>query len=196
MPKRTSAQAAETREAILAAARTLFTTDGYAATSVAVIVARAGVTKGALFHHFDTKEHLFLEVWRLLQIEMDAAARDAAIANRSKTDPYAAFLAGCRVYLEWCARQDYQRIVLVDGPAVLGMERWHKLDFELGSETMARATEYLARQGHFPVSLAQSAAIMLQGALNAAGFALSAREPDITAEQAFETFERLLRGLN
>jgi AcrR family transcriptional regulator len=195
MPKRTSAQAAETREAILAAGRALFSADGYASTSVAVIVDRAGVTKGALFHHFDNKEHLFLEVWRLLQIEMDAAARDAAIASRSKTDPYAAFLAGCRVYLEWCARPDYQRIVLVDGPAVLGMERWHKLDFELGSMTMTRATEYLARQGHFPMRLAQPAAIMLQGALNAAGFALSAQEPDITPDQAFETFERLLRGL-
>ncbi|MEQ9505861.1 MAG: TetR family transcriptional regulator [Hyphomonas sp.] len=195
MPKRTSAQAAETREAILSAARTLFTADGYASTSIAVIVERAGVTKGALFHHFDNKEHLFLEVWRLLQIEMDAAARDAAIASRSRTDPYAAFLAGCRVYLEWSTRQDYQRIVLVDGPAVLGMQRWHKLDFELGSETMTRATEYLARQGHFPMYLARPAAVMLQGALNAAGFALAAEEPDITPEQALETFERLLRGL-
>ncbi len=195
MAKRTSAQAAETREAILAAARTLFTSDGYASTSLAVIVEKAGVSKGALFHHFDNKEHLFLEVWKLLQIEMDAAARQAAITSRSKTDPYAAFLAGCRVYLDWSARQDYQRIVLVDGPAVLGMARWHKLDFELGSETMTRATEYLSRQGHFPMHLARPAAIMLQGALNAVGFALSAETPDITPGQAFETFERLLRGL-
>lgn len=195
MAKRTPAQAAETREAIMAAARELFTADGFSATSIAVIVARAGVTKGALFHHFDNKEDLFLEVWKVLQIEMDAAARNAAIASRSKTDPYAAFLAGCRVYLEWCARPNYQRIVLVDGPAVLGMERWHKLDFELGSETMTRATEFLARQGHFPMYLARPAAVMLQGALNGAGFALSGDNPDITPDQALETFERLLKGL-
>ncbi len=196
MAKRTSAQAAETREAILAAARPLFASEGYAATSIAAIVKAAGVTKGALFHHFDHKEDLFLEVWRLLQVEMDAAARDAAIHSRSKTDPYAAFLAGCGVYLQWSTRPDYQRIVLVDGPSVLGMERWHKLDFELGSENMTRGTEFLARQGQFPLELAHPAAIMLQSALNGAGFALSAEHPGITPEQAFETFERLLRGLH
>lgn len=195
MAKRTSAQAAETRGAILDAARPLFAADGYAETSIAVIVEAAGVTKGALFHHFDRKEDLFLEVWRLLQVEMDAAAREAAMCNRSKHDPYAAFLAGCGVYLEWSRRPDYQRIVLVDGPAVLGMQRWHRLDFELGSENMTRGTEFLAREGRFPPELARPAAILLQSALNGAGFALSANYPGITADQAFQTFERLLRGL-
>ena len=195
MAKRTSAQAAETREAILAAARSLFAAQGYAGTSLAGIVEAARVTKGALFHHFDKKEDLFLEVWRQLQIEMDAAAAEAAIRSRSKADPYAAFLAGCRVYLEWSTRPDYQRVVLIDGPAVLGMERWHKLDFELGSENMMRGTEFLARRGHFPLDLARPAALMLQGALNGAGFALSVETPEITPDQAFLTFERLLRGL-
>ena len=195
MAKRTSAQAAETREEILAAARELFTADGYSATSVAGIAGAAGVTKGALFHHFGSKEDLFLEVWRDLQIEMDANARDKAIAHRSKSDPYAAFLAGCRVYLDWTARPDYQRIVLVDGPAVLGMERWHKLDFELGNDSMSRATDFLSRQGHFPKELAKPAAILLQAALNGAGFVLSAKDPEVTREEVFKTFERLLRGL-
>ncbi|MBK8198576.1 MAG: TetR family transcriptional regulator [Acidobacteria bacterium] len=196
MAKRTSEQAAETREAILAAARGLFAENGYAGASIAAIVEAAGVTKGALFHHFDSKEEVFLEVWRQLQIEMDAEARVKAVASRSRTDVYAAFLAGCRVYLDWCARPDYQRIVLVDGPAVLGMERWHRLDFELGSDNMTRGTEFLAKQGHFPIELARPAGIMLQSALNGAGFAMSAEHPVITADQAFETFERLLRGLH
>ncbi len=196
MAKRTSAQAAETREAILAAARTLFAAQGYASASLAEIVEAAGVTKGALFHHFDRKEDVFLEVWKQLQVEMDAAAGEAAIGSRSRSDPYAAFLAGCRVYLDWSIRPDYQRIVLIDGPAVLGMERWHKLDFELGSENMTRGTEFLARRGHFPLDLARPAALLLQGALNGAGFALSAERPEITPDQAFLTFERLLRGLH
>lgn len=195
MVKRTSEQAAETRDAILAAARPLFASEGYAQTSLAGIVAAAGVTKGALVHHFGNKEGLFLAVWKQLQIEMDLEARDGAIAARSKTDPYAAFLAGCRVYLAWSRRPDYQQIVLVDGPAVLGMERWHQLDFELGSENMTRGTDFLARKGHFPMRLSKSAAIMLQAALNGAGFALSSGSPDISEAEAFETFERLLRGL-
>ena len=196
MVKRTTEQAAETRAAIIAAARALFATAGYADASVAEIVERAGHSKGALFHHFEKKEDMFLEVWKQLQVEMDLDARDAAIASRSKTDPYASFLAGCRVYLEWSGRADYQRIVLIDGPSVLGMERWHKLDFELGSESMTRGTDYLARAGRFPAHLSKSAAIMLQSALNGAGFVLSSDNPDITEAEAFETFERLLRGLS
>ncbi len=196
MAKNTSSQAAETRGAIVAAAKNLFTERGFAPTTVAEIAAAAGVTKGALFHYFRTKDELFVEVWRQLQVEMDAEAREQAIASRSKSDPYAAFLAGCRVYLDWTARPDYQRIVLIDGPAVLGMERWHKLDFELGQDNMSRGTMFLAQRGHFPIELAHPAAILLQAALNGVGFALSADQPDITRDQAFETFERLLRGLH
>lgn len=178
------------------AGREQFAAEGYAAASVNSIAARAGVSKGALFHHFTSKEALFLEVWTELQKEMDSAAREAAIAKRSKDDPYAGFLAGCRVYFDWSTRPDYQRIVLIDGPAVLGMERWHELDFKLGAENMTRGTEFLARKGHFPLRLARPAAILLQGALNGAGFALSADKPDVTPDEAFETFEHMLRGLS
>ncbi|MFN4025027.1 MAG: TetR/AcrR family transcriptional regulator [Hyphomonas sp.] len=195
MAKRTKKQAAETREALLAAARACFATEGFKGASVESIAAAAGTTKGALFHHFTSKEELFLAVWTRLQIEMDEAARDGAIAGRSKTDPYAAFLAGCRVYLEWATRPDYQRIVLVDGPSVLGMARWHELDFQLGAENMTRGVEYLARQGAFPIERARPAAVLLQAALNGAGFALSATYPDVTVEDVFSTFEQILRGL-
>ena len=195
MAKRTKEQAAETREALLEAARAAFAREGFKGASVAAIAAAAGTTKGALFHHFARKEDLFLAVWTGLQVEMDAAAREAAIAGRSKTDPYAAFLAGCRVYLEWATRPDYQRIVLVDGPSVLGMARWHELDFQLGAENMSRGVEYLARQGAFPIARARPAAVLLQAALNGAGFALSAAYPDVTVEEVFATFEQILRGL-
>lgn len=196
MPKRTQSDAAETRSAILRAGRDLFAAEGYAASSVNKIADVAGVTKGALFHHFDSKEALFVEVWTQMQIEMDTAARIAAINSRSKSDPYASFLAGCRVYLDWSIKPGFQRIVLVDGPAVLGMARWHRLDHELGRDNVTRATEFLASKGKFPLHLARPAALLLQGALNGAGFALTADEPDVEIEQIFETFERLLRGFS
>ncbi|MBA4225889.1 MAG: TetR family transcriptional regulator [Hyphomonas sp.] len=195
MPKRTKEQAAETREALLRAARKLFTNQGFAATSVAAIVASAGTTKGALFHYFSSKEDLFLEVWTALQLEMDAAARDAAAAARSKTDPYAAFLAGCRVYLDWAMRPDYQSIVLIDGPSVLGMARWHELDFQLGMNNMTRGAAYLASQGLVPEDRIRPAAVLLQSALNGAGFALASSYQDVTREDLFASFEALLRGL-
>ncbi|MFN7054587.1 TetR family transcriptional regulator [Hyphomonas sp.] len=196
MAKRTKAQAAETREALLRAAREFFTREGFAGASLNAIAAAAGASKGAVFHHFPGgKEELFVEVWTQLQKEMDGEAAAGAIAGRSREDPYAAFLAGCRVYFDWTQRADYRRVVLIDGPSVLGMARWHDLDFELGKDNITRGTQYLASQGYFPMDLARPAAILLQAALNGAGFALAAEHPDVTPEEAFDTFERLLRGL-
>lgn len=195
MPRRTKAQAAETREALLRAAREVFARQGFAGASLNAIAAEAGASKGAVFHHFTSKEALFVEVWTQLQVEMDEDAARAAIAGRSRDDPYAAFLAGCRAYFDWVQRADYSRIVLIEGPSVLGMARWHKLDFALGRDSITRGTQYLASKGAFPLAQARPAAILLQAALNGAGFALAAEHPDVTAEDVFATFERLLRGL-
>lgn len=195
MPKRTREQAAETREALLTAARKLFTEQGFAGTSVTAVAAEAGTTKGALFHYFSSKEDLFLEVWTALQLEMDTAARDAAAAARSREDPYAAFLAGCRTYLDWAMRPDYQAIVLIDGPSILGMARWHELDFKLGMNNMTRGAAYLASQGLLDEEQIRPAAVLLQSALNGAGFALASSYRDVSREELFAVFEQVLRSL-
>ncbi|MFN7179095.1 TetR/AcrR family transcriptional regulator [Hyphomonas sp.] len=195
MVKRTSEQAAETREAVLRAARQHFAEDGYSATSLNAIAATAGVSKGALFHHFDSKEDLFLTLWRDLQLEMDVEARAAALAARDRNDPFAAFLAGSRVYLDWASRSEYQRIVLVDGPSVLGPARWHELEFDLGKRTLVPGTEFMASKGMIPAHLTVPAALMLQASLNAAAYALSQGKLDVSREQYMETFERILRGM-
>ncbi len=196
MGKRTQEQAEQTRASLADAARRQFASDGYARVSLSQIAAAAGATKGAIYHHFGDKESLFVAVWTQLQLDMDAAAREAAIAGRSRDDPYAAFIAGIRTYLDWTMREDYRRIVLIDGPSVLGMERWHALDFELGQDNLTNGTRYLASKGCFPAELARPAAIMFQGALNGAGFALAAESPAVTREEILTTFERLLRGLS
>jgi len=195
MAKRTSAQAAETRETILRVARELFAERGYQATSVADIASAAGATKGAVFHHFKSKDELFVEIWRQLQLDMDADARTAALAALDPADPFKAFLAGCRIYLDWASRPEYQRIVLLDGPSVLGLARWHEMEFEVGRASLVAGTKFIAAQGHFPKSLAVPAALMLQASINAAAFALSDGKLGITREQYLDTFERLLRGL-
>ncbi len=195
MVKRTQEDADATRRAIVSAAKSLFETEGYASASITQIATAAGVTKGALFHYFDSKEDLFVEVWTELQVAMDKAAGLAAVKARDPDDSYAGFLAGCKVYFQWCTRADYQKIVLVDGPSVLGMKRWRELDFSLGQENMLRGASYLARQGYFPTSEIRPFSIMLQSALNGAGFALAAKEKGISRASLFRSFERLLRGL-
>lgn len=195
MVKRTVAQAAETRDNILRVAGELFARKGYRDTTVTEIAEAAGATKGALFHHFTSKEELFTEIWRQLQLDMDVEARAAALAAIDRKDAFAAFLAGSRVYLEWASRPDYQRIVLIDGPSVLGPARWHELEFDLGRASLVAGTTFLASKGHFPMALAEPAALMLQASLNAAAYAQSLGKLGITREEYLDTFERLLRGL-
>jgi AcrR family transcriptional regulator len=195
MVRRTQELAEETRQAVLAAARRQFETTGYAASSLSAIAEEAGITKGGLFHHFANKEELFLEVWTDLQVAMDTEARAAATAARSKTDPYAAFLAGCRTYLGWSSRPDYQQIVLIDGPSVLGVKRWHTLDRKLGEDNVRTGVEWLVKKGVMSGEDTGALSVLIQSALNGAGFALARQEPGVTPCSMFDSFERLVRGL-
>ena len=119
MARRTKLEANLTRECLVRAASELFEKQGFRDTTVSDIVRLAGTTKGALFHHFENKEALFFEIYKRLQARMDEAARSAAREALDPGDPGRAFLVGCRAYLEWTQRPDYQRIILIDGPVVL-----------------------------------------------------------------------------
>lgn len=106
---------------ITAAARELFATEGYAATSLEAICERADVTKGALYHHFTSKAHLFESVYI-----QEQAALSASIAEeyRRHDDPWDGLYEGCRVFLEAALDLRVQRITLLDGPSALG---WAKV---------------------------------------------------------------------
>lgn len=195
MPRRSSADALRTREDLLTSARTLFTERGYSDASLSAICDAAGMTKGALFHHFKSKEDIFGEVWTQLQTEMDATARNAAIAARSRTDPYSAFLAGCRTYLEWAARPDYQKIVLLDGPSVLGAVGWYESDHDLGNTNVRAGIKYLAKCEIISENRIDTYATLVQSALNGAGFALARNRRGMTADDIYSAFEVLLKGL-
>lgn len=195
MARRSKADAEKTREQLLDVATRLYGERGYADTSVADICAELDITKGALFHHFKTKDALFREVWTRLQVEMDAEARAAAIAARSRTDPYAAFMAGSKTYLKYVARQDFQQIVLIDGPAVLGMKGWYESDHDLGIQNVQAGVRYLSKKGLVAPENIEPLAIMLQSALNGAGFALLRGDDDVSAEGFYKAFETLVKSL-
>lgn len=195
MGRRSKTDAEETRERLIAAATQRFTRDGYAATSINEICKDLGITKGALFHYFKSKQDLFTEIWTRLQTEMDQEAREAAIAARSLTDPYSAFLAGCRVYLEHAARLDYQTIVLVDGPSVIGLKGWYEQDHDLGSDNVRAGVRYLAKKGIVAEHRVEALAIMLQNALNGAGFALAREADGVTADGVYDAFESLVKSI-
>src|SRR2546429_7956252 len=115
--RRTQAErSAETREALIAAARSLFAVNGYADVSLEAIVRTAGVTRGALYHHFADKTELFAAVFE--QVEGEVAARmGAAITAAQQADPVEIMRLGAGFWLDACAEREIQQIVLVDAPA-------------------------------------------------------------------------------
>ncbi|MEO0465621.1 MAG: TetR family transcriptional regulator [Pseudomonadota bacterium] len=195
MARRSKADAEKTRQDILIAAKDVFTAHGFAETKVSMIVENAGITKGALFHHFASKDELFEILWETLQAQMDEQARLNAIAARSLTDPYAAFIAGCRTYLRWAAKPDYQQIVLIDGPSVLGLSGWYEADNDLGRQNVQTGIRYLAKKGIVAKARVPALSVLVHNALNGAGFAMARGEPGITADSVMDAFEAVLKSL-
>lgn len=129
------ARTAATRLALLAAARTLFVDKGYGETGTPEIVAAAGVTRGALYHHFADKAALFRAV-----VTAEAAAVADAIDRVAKTDgpPRRALIEGAGAYFAAMTEPGRARLLLLEGPAVLGPEAMAELDREQGGGTLRR----------------------------------------------------------
>jgi AcrR family transcriptional regulator len=108
-----------TRAALVAAARELFAERGFAGAGREEIVERAGVTRGAMYHHFGSKEELFRAVYEQIEEELTAAVIQAAAA--AGPDPMAQLRAGSLSFLDAASTPDVRRIVLLDGPSVLPM---------------------------------------------------------------------------
>jgi len=123
------ARQAERREAtqgaILAAALRLFGESGFASVSVDEIAAAAGVAKGAVYHHFPSKEALFEAVFERAAEQLQQRVHAGAAGSG---DRLRAMAAGARAYFEACAQPPFERIILKDGPAVLGWDRWREID--------------------------------------------------------------------
>jgi AcrR family transcriptional regulator len=114
---------ATTKKALVEVATTQFTEHGYGGTSLDSIVAGARVTKGALYHHFSGKQGIFEAVFA--KVEDDAAAQIKA-ALRDSADPWEKALAGLRAFLAVVQEPTYQRVVIQEGPAILGYERFRE----------------------------------------------------------------------
>jgi AcrR family transcriptional regulator len=118
-----------TRAALLRSGRALFAERGFAGTAREEIVERAGVTRGALHHHFGTKQDLFAAVFEELEGELAARIATAAMAG---DDPRDQLHRGCHEFLDAALDPAVQRIVLLDAPAVLGWAAWREVDARYG----------------------------------------------------------------
>lgn len=182
-----------TRAAIIAAATELFGRDGFAATSVDQIAEAARVAKGAVYHHFAAKEAIFADVFDAVCGEVAAKVRAAA---REAIDPLAGIIVGTRTYFRLCSRGPVGQIVLRDGPAVLGWQRWREVDSRHFGAGFPLALEAAIATGLIEAQPVAPMANLLLGAVTEAAAATAASDtPAKTAQAYADALERLLAGL-
>ncbi len=116
-----------TRGRLIATARRLFASQGFAATSTEQILGEAEVSRGALYHHFPSKTDLFQAAFEAVEDEVTAQVLASATAS-GETDPMRILELGFDAFLDQCVNPEVQRIVMLDGPTVLGWDTWHELD--------------------------------------------------------------------
>lgn len=160
--RRTQAERTEsTVTALVDAARELYGSDGFEATSLESVAAQAGVSKGAVYHHFDGKRQLFRAVF---EREVHRMAAPVAQAYTRKDDPWDAFEAGCRAFLTECLKPDVQRIVLLDAYGAIGWEEMRRLEAPL-LEMMEAGISRAAQAGRIDSRPPEPLAHFLFGAL-------------------------------
>jgi len=181
-----------TTAALVGAARELFASDGYAATSLDAVVSKAGVTKGALYHHFAGKRELFAAVFAAVQRELLEKVAEAGARQR---DPWRSFEAGCIAFVEACQEPGTQRIFLLDAPAALGWERIRSLESS-SLELMLVGIERASEAGRIAPRDPRQLAHLLFGGICESAMVI-ARAPDQGAalRDSIRELRSLLRSL-
>jgi AcrR family transcriptional regulator len=192
---RRAEHAADTRGALISAARRLFAAHGFDGTSTEQIVAEARVTRGALYHHFRDKADIFRAAMAEAAAEVATRLIDEQLAAEAAS-PMAEIREGMSAFLDVCMEGDFQRIVLVDGPRVLGADAWEELVERYGRSLLEQWLERCVGTGdldHLPV---RALARLIIAMLTEASLAI-ARAEDPTAVRADlgVVLDRMLTGL-
>ena len=182
----------DTRARLVAAARAAFAANGYAAASMDELTAAAGLTRGALYHNFGDKKGLLRAL--IAQLDAEMAVKAQARRDRAAT-PWLGFLEECVAYIELALEPEIQRIMLLDGPAVLGdPSRWPGQNACL--QTTTETLQALIDAGTVRPVDAEAAARLVNGAaLNAALWIAASDDPRAVLPRAVEAFRRLMDGL-
>jgi AcrR family transcriptional regulator len=182
-----------TKGALVRVALDLFSTKGYTATSLDEVVAGAEVTKGALYHHFKGKQELFEAAFDAV----DAAATDRIRAAIETTqDPWEKALVGLREFLAVTRTQAYRRIVIQDGPAVLGYERYREHEERSTFGLVQEIVASLLSGYELGETTIEAFARLFFGAMSATGSAVStAEDPQRASDEAEGAIVLVLAGI-
>jgi AcrR family transcriptional regulator len=182
-----------TRNTLIRVARELFTELGYADTSTEEIVRQAGMTRGALYHQYEAKKDLFRAVFEAVEQELNDKVTEAVLRE---ADPVAQMRAGVNAFLDAVLDPTVRRITVLDGPSVLGLQTWRRIDDDYSFKQVSSALRVLIAAGRLPEQPVESLAHLIVGALNQAALAMAVAEDAQRARREFgEAFERVLDAL-
>jgi AcrR family transcriptional regulator len=186
-------QAEATRELLVAIARERFVEQGYAQTAMDDIVQRAGVAKGALYHHFNGKDALFKAVYDVVLDETAGAVMAAASAEQ---DPWDAVRAGLSAFLDACLQPAFRRIVIIDSVTVLAAQAWERDREGIELPMLRTVLTPLVDSGALPgVALDALAHLALGGLYGSALYIARAADPDAARAEADVVLDVVLRGV-
>ena len=185
-------QSEATRAALMGAARPLFAERGYAAVATEEIVRAAGVTRGALYHHFAGKEELFAAVYE--EVEADLVGEIGQVATEA-ADPLDALHLGAAAFLEACRRPEVQRITLIDAPSVLGWERWREIGVKYGFGLIEEVLKAGMEQGVIERQPVRPLTHLLLGAMDEAAMLVARSDDAELREQVAASIDRYLDTL-
>jgi AcrR family transcriptional regulator len=179
-----------TRGRLVSTARRLFAEQGFATTSTEEILDAASVSRGAMYHHFASKTDLFQAAFEAVEDDLTAEVLTAAAIE---TDPVRMLSRGFASFLDQCRKPEVQRIVMLDGPTVLGWDTWHELDERYAFGSLKAVLSTAAEEGRITTDAVEPWAHLLLGALMQAGMVVARADDPESAKRAMtETFERIL----
>ena len=182
-----------TRKAILEAARQLFADQGFGGATMDEVARAAGVAKGAVYHHSSTKEALFEAVFEQISAGL---VTEVVRSGAGAKDALDAVVVGTRAYFEICSGPPYRQIMLTDGPAVLGWQRWREIDAAHFGRMIPAALTAAIDQGLLPQQPVEPLARLLLGAASEAAAACAAStDPRAVGLDHAAAFQALLDGL-
>ena len=178
---------------ILSAARKLFARESFDATSIDGIAAKAGVAQGAIYHHFDSKEEIFTRV--LEDVQAEIAALPVPAATRAMTDPLDRIAAETLRYLLAATEPSRKRILLIDGPAVIGWKKWRDIDDRFFGAGAKMAMTHVLGAGASPREIDAVTHLLMGAVMEACLVCATAPDAKKAARELSAGLRKMLQGL-
>jgi AcrR family transcriptional regulator len=184
-----------TRNKLITTGRALFAERGFAATSTEDILGASGVSRGAMYHHFSSKTELFQAVFEAVEDDLTNEIMVTATAS-GETDPMRILAAGFDAFLDQCRNPEVQRIVMLEGPTVLGWDTWHELDERYAFGTIKFVLTTAAESGRIEPDTVDPLSHLLVGAIMQAGMVVARADDPVAAKKAMvASWDQLLSSL-